>query len=169
MNRSRTKYDARYTTTSTPAMTVSAKLFDWTSAVSSAAMLRTRATHENHRTARRLSRSMIGAMTSIPPRISSIMNTMDTPLNVYASVVVPITAAVATPERNVHRLGKGTLTPKITRRPAYFQNPAAVMNTIIATSEAIVVMGKNSNPVTARVIPGSWPCEISLVSALYGA
>jgi hypothetical protein len=51
-------------------------------ATTSADMLRSSATQENQRTRRPERRSMRGAMTSTPPRMSSITKTMLTPSNV---------------------------------------------------------------------------------------
>src|SRR5262245_55651550 len=108
-------------------------------------------------------------MASTPPRISSIMNTMLVPRNVYASVVVSITAAVQTPERKVQRPGRGTRTPATSAWLAARHQPSAVISASIPTVDAATLSGRSERPSILPPREGERPDESTLVRALYGA
>src|SRR5690242_15509348 len=94
------------------------------STTSTAARLTSMAVHENQRRHRPTDRWTTGAMIRVPPRKSTSTRTIDKPANENGSVVVAMIVARQTPNRNVSRRGKGTLTPKNERRPAYFHQRA---------------------------------------------
>src|SRR5688572_26178864 len=95
-------------------------------ATRSAATDRPRPAQLYHCTLRREMVSMSGAITSTPPRIKSITNTMEMPVNVYASVVVTTMVAVQRPLKNVQSVGDGTLKPAMVRWVAYCHQPMPV-------------------------------------------
>jgi hypothetical protein len=74
--------------------------------------------------------------------------------------------AMHNPERKVQRLGKGTLRPKNSRRPAYRHHPATVMMANIVTTVAMIETGKITGPGTGFASADSSPFEMALVKAL---
>jgi hypothetical protein len=74
--------------------------------------------------------------------------------------------AMHNPERNVQRLGKGTLKPKSSRRPAYCHHLAIVMIANIVTTVAMTETGRITEPGTGFASADSSPFEIALVKAL---
>ena len=103
-------------------------------------------------------------MMSVPPRSSTRTSTIESPPKVNASVVVPMIVAMHTPERNVSRRGKGTWTPKNSRRPAYFHQPITVMNPSMPMTVAIAEIGSSTVPLTG--VPVSSPLESAFVRPL---
>ncbi len=92
------------------------------------------------------------------------MKTMEAPWNVYASVVVSTTAAVASPEKSVQSPGRGSSMPKNLPRWACFHQPATLKKAAILSIEARVETGKTASPGSGRS-PSS-PSDSALVSAL---
>ena len=111
--------------------------------------------------------SMIGAITSTPPRMNRARARALAP-RVYASVVVAMMPDEHRPDRKVSLRGTGTDRPATVRRPAWRHQPVATRKATMVTTEAITVDGRIS-----RLPTGPGPVSISgfdsiLVSAVYG-
>src|SRR5262249_43794272 len=132
----------------------------------SASRLTNIAAHENHRTLRFAIESTIGPIIRTPPRNRISTKTIEAPLKLKASVVVPIIVAMQRPDRKVQIVGKGSLSPNNSRRPANFHQRMTLIKPSIPATEATAEIGNSSKPDTGSLICDSRPLVSALVRPL---